>query len=448
MNMLIKLMLGCVIAFQQSGTAPLRLKVGDTVSIAAPAGYAGEFTILSDGAIYGKGFGRIVLAGKTWEESEQAVKAALKKFVRTDDVHLAIASQRPDFVYLVGVAGGKGPSMWKPDLTLRQLLSNSSFGDNVDQVEVSLFRNGQSVFKANLDLILKGQSAEDPKLSPDDVVSVAPVEQVRVWVSGAVRNPGEVRIPKGSDLYRALTAAGGLTQKEAIDDEAMIIVRRGPNTKEYSAREIGSLARVPIEAGDDVSVMLPEAVRVSVMGEVSSPGEYVLNGGPELSKAVAKAGGPTTKGTLSNVLVVRNGEMSQIDVSKQPSTFNLKSGDLVVVQPNERAIYVLGEVNKRGKFLMEDNKEYRVTDALALADGLSGQGTYRRVYLARPDKNGKVQVTQFNLDEYLKDGKLESNPVLKPGDSLLFGRPNGLSFSAVGQIISSFILIDSVARGR
>lgn len=448
MNTLIQLVLGFLLVIQQPAGAPLKLKVGDTVSITAPAGYSGEFTILNDGAIYGRGFGRVVLAGKSWEESLAAVKQALKKFVKTDDVHLAVTSQKAELVYLVGMSGGKGPSAWSPNLTLRQLLSNTSFGDNVDQIEVSLFRNGSAMFKSNLDLVLKGQASEDPRLSPDDVVTVAPIEQMRVWVSGAVRNPGEVRVPKGSDLYRALTAAGGLIQKDAIDDEATIVVRRGPNTKEYTAREIGNLSRVNVEPGDDISVMLPEAVRVSVIGEVTSPGEYLLSGGNTLSKAVAKAGGPTAKGTLSTVLVVRNGEMTQVNVSKQPADYNLKAGDLVVVQPNERAIYVLGEVNKRGKFLLEDNKEYRVTDALALADGLSPQGTFRRVYLARPDKSGKVQITQFNLDEYLKDGKLESNPILQPGDSLLFGRPNGMSFAAVGQIISSFVLVDNLTRGR
>lgn len=448
MNTLLQLIFGLLLVFQQPGASPIKLKVGDTVTIEAPAGYGGNFTLLNDGAIYGRGFGKVVLAGKTWEESEQAVKQALRKFVKPDDVHLYIASQRAEMVYLVGLAGGKGPTAWKPDLTLRQLLANTDFGADTDKIEVSLFRNGASVYHANLDSVLKGQTPQDPKLSPDDVVTVTPAEQVRVWVSGAVRNPGEVRIPKGSDLYRALTAAGGLIQKDGIDDEATVVVRRGPSTKEYSAREIASLSRVSLEAGDDVSVILPEAVRVSVMGEVVTPGEFLLTGGSELPKAVAKAGGPTTKGTLTRVMVVRNGEMSVVDASKPDISFNLKAGDLVVVPRNERVVYVMGEVNQPGRFDLEDNREYRVTDALALAKGLNGQGTYRRVYLARPDKDGKIKITQFNLDEYLKDGKLESNPILQPGDSLLFGRPNGLSFSAAGQIISSFILLDSLGGKR
>ncbi|MBX3119931.1 MAG: SLBB domain-containing protein [Fimbriimonadaceae bacterium] len=448
MNALIQLVFGLLLAFQQTGSAPIKLKVGDTVTIEAPSGYGGSFTLLNDGSIYGRGFGKVVLAGKTWEESEQAVKQALKRFVKPEDVHLYISSQRAELVYLVGLAGGKGPAAWRPDLTLRQLLANSDVGENLDKVEVSVFRSGSSIYQANLDSVLKGQASQDPKLSPDDVVTITPIEHVRVWVSGAVRNPGEVRIPKGSDLYRALTAAGGLIQKEAIDDEATIVVRRGPTTKEYPAREIASLSRVNLEAGDDISVVLPEAVRVSVMGEVASPGEYLLTGGPTLSKAVAIAGGPTTKGTLSRVMVVRNGEMSQVDVSKPDAIYSLKAGDLVVIPRNERVVFVMGEVNEPKRLDLEDNREYRVTDALALAGGLRSGGTYRRVYLARPDKNGKVQITQFNLDEYLKDGKLESNPILQPGDSLLFGRPNGLSFAAAGQIISSFILIDSLGRGR
>src|SRR5688500_19072432 len=146
---------------------------------------------------------------------------------------------------------------------------------------------------------------------------------------------------------------------------------------------------------------------------------------------------------------MRKGEMIRVDASApagggKPAPFDLETGDLVYVQRNERAIHVFGEVAKSGKVLMEDQKEYRLSDALALAGGLSDKGTLRRVYLARPGPDGKVVIQQFNLDEYLKDGKAASNPVLQSGDSVLFGQPKGFNLSVVSQVVSTGLLFQSV----
>ena len=45
-----------------------------------------------------------------------------------------------------------------------------------------------------------------------------------------------------------------------------------------------------------------------------------------------------------------------------------------------------------------------------------------------------MEITQFNLDEFLKDGKLESNPAIQPGDCLLFGQPKGFTFASASRL--------------
>lgn len=445
MSLLPTLALAASLFIQGGSQTPLKLKPGDEVSIVAPGGYGGEFTIMSDGAIYGRGFGRVILAGQSVPAGEKIVRTALSKFVKEQNVFFLLKSQRPEFIYLVGQSGGQGPSVWKPELTLRQVISNLNLTMSLDEVEVNVLREGTSIFKSSAQETLQVVGTPDLKLSANDVVTVLPMSTMRIWVSGAVRSPGEFKLRPGSDLSRALASAGGFaTAGDTTLEETEILVRRGPNVARYPALQVAQLKNVSLEAGDDISVVASQAVRITVAGEVVKPGELMLRGGAQLAKAIAQAGGATTKGTLAHVKIVRQGEVLTADASQSHSNFELQSNDLVVVERNERCFYVLGEVAKPGRFPMEDNRVYRLSDALATADGLSGKGTYRRVYLARPGKGGKTEITQVNLDEYLKDGKLSSNPEIQPGDYVLFGQSNGLSFGAVNQVLSSFLILNSL----
>ncbi|MBC8063735.1 MAG: hypothetical protein H7Y17_02820, partial [Chlorobia bacterium] len=71
----------------------------------------------------------------------------------------------------------------------------------------------------------------------------------------------------------------------------------------------------------------------------------------------------------------------------------------------------------------------------------------RRNNLVRPNADGKLAIKAvFNLDEFLKDGKQESNPIVEPGDILYFGQPKGVTGQTVLQAISGALLIQSVFR--
>ena len=433
---------------QGQASAPLKLKPGDVLSISAPETYGGEYTIMSDGAIYGKGFGRVTVAGLSVQDSEKAVRFALRRFVREQLVFATLAKQRPEFVFLIGgtstMAPTQGAIPWMPDLTLRQLLAAANIKSDLDLMEVAVIRNGNTHFSSRLNVALAGP---DLILAPSDVVSLLPVSQVRVWISGSVRTPGSILVEQNADLSRVLAAAGGMAFGTGdSQDESVVLIRRGPKTLEFPARDVATLKSIPVEPGDDISVVLPAATRITVAGEVTKPGEYLLKGDSSIQKALAMSGGPNAQGSISSVRVIRGPEMFVIDASKPETRFSLQPYDMLIVERNKANIYVLGEVTRPGRLLMQDNRKYRVTDALAEVGGLSTKGTLRRVYLARPDAYGKTVIRQFNLDEYLKDGRLESNPELQSGDCLLFGQPNGLSFNALQQFLTSTVLIHNLSR--
>jgi protein involved in polysaccharide export with SLBB domain len=437
------LMLATVIGQQPAERPALRLKPGDTVTVTTP--YGGDFTIQSDGAVYGRGF-RAVLEGKTIEQAQLELRQAMRPFVREGEVFLTIKEIKKEVVYVVGLGGGRGPVELQPDMSLRQLLASAELGDKPDRVEATLYRDGRQVSHSVVSALLDG-SSKDQSLRSNDVVTLSPAPFVRVWVMGYVARPGEVTVPAGSDAFMALAAAGGLaTNDPVVRDTATVSLRRGPQVTTCGVREAEK--SMVLEAGDTIYVELPAAFRVSILGEVNQPGEYEMRGDKSLLSAVAMAGGPNEEGTLGTVLVFRRGEMFQVDATaaSPQKTFPIESGDVVFIERNERTFYVLGEVAKGGVYPIKDGQTVRVTDALAMAGGLANRGTMRRVYLAHPGEDGKVEIKQFNLDDYLKFGDLESNPIVQPGDSLFFGQPKGVTLANIGQAVSAALLFQKFSK--
>jgi protein involved in polysaccharide export with SLBB domain len=105
---------------------------------------------------------------------------------------------------------------------------------------------------------------------------------------------------------------------------------------------------------------------------------------------------------------------------------------------------VLGKVNKAGDVRMEDNREYRLADAVAAAGGVAPNGSTMRVYLARRTESGRVEVVEYRLEAFLKDGNMEQNPIVQEGDVVVVGEPKGLTAGAAIQVISAASILRTI----
>lgn len=446
----------CALALQ--GPPPLRLKIGDAIRVtiaqrvaAVGSPFDGVYAVSDDGAIYGSGFGRINVAGKPFGECEKMIRLGLKPYIRPEFVYVRLEAQRGEAIFLVG-GSHPGRMALEPGLTLRKVLPQTDAAD-WDLQEVELVRDGKRILRSSLGLVFRSkETILDEPLLAGDVVSVVPTESLRVWVAGEVVRPGEMKMPRGSTLGQLLASAGGMIGGR-LDRDRRIRLRRGTEEKVLGYNGGLVVNDIPIEAGDLLTVAGPAQLKLTVTGQASQPGEYIVEEGTTLATALAKAGGPAEGGSLKNVVVLRNGEPIQIDASdpigtKGNAANKVENGDLIVIPKNERRLYVLGEVGHQGAFAMQEDREYRLADAISLAGGLSAKGILRRINVVRPGPDGRSKPVQYNLDEFLKDGKMESNPILLPGDAVYVGTSKGNVIGIVAKAIGGILLFESLGLGK
>lgn len=442
-------------------STPLRLKQGDAVKVVVLGfpNYSGDYYVLSDGSVTGIGFGQVQAAGKTVAQFRADVTKLLTKYILKPQVDIVVRQERLEAVYVVRndstvttnpnsntLRPQSGGYPYQPNMELRQLIALSGTPVDPQYYETKVYRNGNVFQSIDLPALLGG----DPKqwngpLEPGDLVTILPLPEVRVWVAGEVRAPGEFRLRKSPNALQAIAVAGGTT--DTIDqDDLEIVLRRGTDETTYPLNS--SAGNLTLEYGDTIYVR-SNLIQVTVGGEVTAPGSFKVRRNTTVDAAVQSfAKGPLPTGSLENVLVSRKDEVLVVDASPSESADKrliLQDGDSVFVQVNQKIVTVLGEVNQPGRILLKAGEEIHLADALGRSGGLNQRGTLRRVYVLTP-VDGKFTTMQFNLDEYLKDGKVAANPLLKSGDVVMFGTPRGITVDTVTRTLSSLLILDTIIK--
>jgi polysaccharide biosynthesis/export protein len=155
-----------------------------------------------------------------------------------------------------------------------------------------------------------------------------------------------------------------------------------------------------------VSIVQVRSRQVHVLGQLSRPGNYILEDtASRLTDVLTLAGGISATGADTvTVLTNRNGKIErlQIDVPAifhggDPSqNIQIENGDTIYV---ERApvFYIYGEVQRAGAYRLEPNMI--VMQALSLGSGLTPRASERGIGIHRRMANGKF----VKLDAKLTD---------------------------------------------
>jgi polysaccharide export outer membrane protein len=183
---------------------------------------------------------------------------------------------------------------------------------------------------------------------------------------------------------------------------------------------------------------------VSVLGEVKAPGAYPIATPRSILDILALAGG---LGPVAdrNIVIERHGDPANrihYNYSNSPDAavdqqVVVNPGDVVVV-PKAGIVYVLGDVNHPGGYLMANNdSKITVLEALALAGGVSKTAKQGKARLIRKDSGGSVSDRQLSLGN-LQEGKTP-DIAMQAGDVIYvpfsFGR--NLAIMGAGSIAAS-----------
>jgi polysaccharide biosynthesis/export protein len=170
-----------------------------------------------------------------------------------------------------------------------------------------------------------------------------------------------------------------------------------------------------------INILQYSAENVTVLGEVHNPGRLQLLAPHTLAEVIAEAGGETEyAGSSVEILRPDNGtshsttvHYSRNNADSSASQFSVLPGDTVTVR-RAGIVYVLGAVNRPGGYLMQENGELNVTQAIALAYGTDLQAGVGTIRLIRKLPDGKVREIDVPLRDIQK-GKV-APPTLQAED--------------------------------
>ena len=130
---------------------------------------------------------------------------------------------------------------------------------------------------------------------PKVLVSIA--RHRNFYIGGEVRTPGGHPYEEGITVQKAVTLAGGFTDK--ADKRTMMVSRIGSHGVETFAVESDDIVRP-----DDMVLVAP-LKKFYINGEVRRAGDYPYERDLTLHKAVTMAGGFTDKAVTSHAKVIR-----------------------------------------------------------------------------------------------------------------------------------------------
>ena len=310
-----------------------------------------------------------------------------------------------------------------------------------------LIRHGNGVDTLDVyEYLLNGNTTHDVRLNSGDLVFV-PVHGPRVRIVGEVARPATYEMKPGETLADALRFAGGFTATAArrrVQIERIIPpAQRVPGGRDRIVTEIvsdeftaGTAPSIPVLPGDVIrvfSVATRVRNRISVSGDVWSPGTIGITPGMKLSDALRLAGGVRPDVYLGQVLITRrqpDESRVQLRAALRDTTGGVLN-DIPIQEDDEirvfsvsefrppRYVAINGAVQRGGQYPFREGMTMR--DLVLLAGGLDQSAYLNEAEIARLPENrsGGVTATTFRIP-------LDSSYIFERGPDGKYLGPPGL----------------------
>ena len=306
----------------------------------------------------------------------------------------------------------------------------------------TLTRAGESV---SVDLESADLAATPIPMVDGDVLSVPELE-FRAVVIGQVVRPGAYDLGPGARALDLIAAAGGV-----LDGADRIVVRASDATALTAPpRFEGAVSANPFLNPGDVVEVIPNTLRVTVLGEVARPGSYELKKGTRLTDALAAAGGLGPNAASGRIAQFAEGILEKptylsIDEGDNPP---VADGDVIMVADRMIKVSVMGYVTRPGVYELPPDAD--LARALATAGGATADGDASRVNIAGATETRTIDVAaQGGRDVSLADGDVVHVPELTGRNVLVFGevaRPGAYKLPSGARLLDAIAAAGGATR--
>jgi polysaccharide export outer membrane protein len=237
---------------------------------------------------------------------------------------------------------------------------------------------------------LEQQPAKAPllQLGPGDSVNIQVYGQPDLSTTVYVADDGTVSVPLAGNVQ-----VGGMspTQASAGIEAAL------------------KSAKILVDPHVSITVTQTRSQRVSVLGQVGTPGRYPIESNTTILDLLAQAGGINATGA-DTVYILRKDKNDKeqrypVDLKGLAEgkgavpALTLQGGDSVFV-PKAEQYSIFGEVTTPGRYRVEP--EMTVIEAIARAGGITLRGSQHRVSIKRKQANGDYSTVKAKLGDLVQ----------------------------------------------
>lgn len=393
-------------------------------------------SVASDGSITFPYIGTVTVEGMTLSAIEEMIKNKLSEgFIKYPVVSVNLTRSMSRTVYAYGEVGRQGIVPYEEDMTILKVISRA--GGVTKDGEYGLVKvrrkgnnpPGFSDILVDLKATVEGKAPSEMVLQPGDIVIVE--KNKTFFIYGEVARTGQFILEHNMSVVRALSIAGGITPN---GQHGKVKVRRKQTEPPgYYDVEIDLNGTIEGKVKGDF-LLEPEDILIVernktyfVYGEVNRTGEFMLEKGITVSRAIAIAGGLPVDGQYGRVKVRRKQAEPpgyrdiEIDLNgtiegSVKGDFLLEPEDILIVERN-KTYFVYGEIMRPGEYtLREDMTAFQ---AITLAGGFTKWGSPGRVKILRynAEKNDYVSIP-VDLSAVIK-GEYDKDIKLMPNDTII-----------------------------
>jgi protein involved in polysaccharide export with SLBB domain len=436
---------------------------GDRFEVQLFGNSKGRYSLVvnRDGRIMFPELGPIAVSGLKFDEARSRIEARVAEQMIGTQAVIAMGDLRSIRVFVLGEAQRPGSYTVSGLSTITNALFVSGGVRLIGSLRnIQLKRNGRLVKRLDLyDMLLKGDTSDNVRLLPGDVIFIPPVGTT-AGIMGEVRRPAIYELSGESTAADLLFLAGGMTPRA---DPKLARIDRIDARRDHAVIDVdlsSAQARSTVlQAGDvlEVPAALPTfANSVEVKGHVYRPGGRQFRGGMRLSQVLPSVDELKPNADLHYVLIRREPDNSRrietvsADLTKawqapgSPSdpvlaardqiyVFDLETGRKQYLDPiindlkrqavstaPSRVVRVVGGVRADGEYPLDPGM--RISDLIRAGGGLAEQAYGSEAELARYEmrdgQTRQTEVVKVDLAQALA-GDPTANVLLSPFDTLV-----------------------------